>query len=205
MVDAERRLLANAYLDSDNYRFVLLSEACIPLHPFDTVYQYLMGSNFSYVEVKRERADDKCWTKRFLPLIDFWDWRKGSQWFELKRDLVPLVLKDTSYYVKFGWTFMRWAYADEHYLPTMLRTKAASLLANRTLTRVEWPSAKNGPTPHPITYDTSVVSPKLLKKMRWESKCEDAPVDKRPCHLFARKFKVDVLPTLLNSSWALGY
>jgi len=45
---------------------------------------------------------------------------------------------------------MRWAYADEHHPPTMLRTKAASFLANRTLTRVEWPSAKNGshPSPH---------------------------------------------------------
>ncbi|KAL2558989.1 uncharacterized protein Fot_03728 [Forsythia ovata] len=38
MIEAERRLLANALLDFSNQRFVLLSEACIPLYNFSTIY-----------------------------------------------------------------------------------------------------------------------------------------------------------------------
>ncbi|CDY26503.1 BnaC09g41650D [Brassica napus] len=39
MVDAERRLLANALLDESNQRFVLLSDSCIPLFNFTTIYE----------------------------------------------------------------------------------------------------------------------------------------------------------------------
>ncbi|GFS36668.1 core-2/I-branching beta-1,6-N-acetylglucosaminyltransferase family protein [Actinidia rufa] len=38
MIDAERRLLANALLDLSNERFVLLSETCIPLFNFTTQF-----------------------------------------------------------------------------------------------------------------------------------------------------------------------
>lgn len=49
MIEAERRLLANALLDFSNQRFVLISESCIPLFNFSTVYSYLMNSTKSYV------------------------------------------------------------------------------------------------------------------------------------------------------------
>ncbi|GER36172.1 Core-2/I-branching beta-1,6-N-acetylglucosaminyltransferase family protein [Striga asiatica] len=50
MVDAERRLLANALKDPDNQHFVLLSDSCIPLRNFDYVYNYLMYTNVSFVD-----------------------------------------------------------------------------------------------------------------------------------------------------------
>ncbi|CAA0834231.1 Core-2/I-branching beta-1-6-N-acetylglucosaminyltransferase family protein [Striga hermonthica] len=50
MVDAERRLLANALKDPDNQHFVLLSDSCIPLRDFDYVYNYLMFTNVSFVD-----------------------------------------------------------------------------------------------------------------------------------------------------------
>jgi len=76
MVDAEKRLLANALEDVDNQVFVLLSDrfgpwlrwlpfwsfvlnywvifalfhSCVPLHSFDYVYNYLMGTNVSFVD-----------------------------------------------------------------------------------------------------------------------------------------------------------
>lgn len=206
LVDAERRLLAHAYTDTANQHFVLLSESCIPVQSFETVYQYLMLSNHSYVEVYRDRNDNTCWTRDFLPLVPFQDWHKGSQWFEIQRDLVPIVLRDTLYYVKFGWTYMKWAYADEHYLPTMLRLKAAHRLANRTLTWVEWPLVRRGEsTPHPVSFNSSTITPKLLKRIRWGWRCRNAPVWGLPCHLFARKFRPDALPILLKFSWYFGY
>lgn len=76
MVDAERRLLAHALQDIDNQHFVLLSDryvlwfafvhlyfivysfnstlmcvySCVPLHNFDYVYDYLMGTNLSFID-----------------------------------------------------------------------------------------------------------------------------------------------------------
>ena len=41
LVEAERRLLASALLDHGNERFVLLSEACIPVRNFTAVHTYL--------------------------------------------------------------------------------------------------------------------------------------------------------------------
>ncbi|KAI3786708.1 hypothetical protein L1987_40601 [Smallanthus sonchifolius] len=38
LVDAERRLLGNALLDFSNERFVLLSESCIPIYNFSTIW-----------------------------------------------------------------------------------------------------------------------------------------------------------------------
>ncbi|KAL6573723.1 hypothetical protein OROHE_002182 [Orobanche hederae] len=49
MIDAERRLLANALLDFTNERFVLLSETCIPLFNFSTIYDYLINSEQSFL------------------------------------------------------------------------------------------------------------------------------------------------------------
>ncbi|KAK1380866.1 hypothetical protein POM88_027610 [Heracleum sosnowskyi] len=41
MIDAERRLLANALLDFTNERVVLLSKTCIPVFNFTFIYNYL--------------------------------------------------------------------------------------------------------------------------------------------------------------------
>ncbi|KAF7144267.1 hypothetical protein RHSIM_Rhsim05G0116100 [Rhododendron simsii] len=44
LADAKRRLLANALFDYSNDRFILLSESCIPVYNFPTVYKYLTRS-----------------------------------------------------------------------------------------------------------------------------------------------------------------
>ncbi|KAL3510743.1 hypothetical protein ACH5RR_030144 [Cinchona calisaya] len=49
MIDAERCLLANALLDYSNERFILLSETCIPIFNFTTIYNYLINSNQSFL------------------------------------------------------------------------------------------------------------------------------------------------------------
>nr|CAD1842627.1 unnamed protein product [Ananas comosus var. bracteatus] len=50
IVEGERRLIANALLDFSNQRFVLLSESCIPLYNFTTIYSHLINSSTSYVD-----------------------------------------------------------------------------------------------------------------------------------------------------------
>jgi hypothetical protein len=81
MIDAERRLLANALQDPDNQHFVLLSESCVPLHNFDYVYSYLMETNISFVDCFDDPGPHGAgrYSDHMLPEIVKRDWRKGAQ------------------------------------------------------------------------------------------------------------------------------
>lgn len=81
MVDAERRLLANALEDVDNQHFVLLSDSCVPLHNFDYVYNYLIGTNISFIDSFYDPGPhgNFRYSKHMLPEVRESDFRKGSQ------------------------------------------------------------------------------------------------------------------------------
>ncbi|KAG7973821.1 hypothetical protein I3843_06G016700 [Carya illinoinensis] len=88
MMDVERRLLANALLDFSNERFVLLSETCIPLFNFTTIYNYLINSNHSFDHCKPPCYMDEHYlailvTKTHSDMnsnrsITWVDWSKGG-------------------------------------------------------------------------------------------------------------------------------
>ncbi|KAL9442359.1 hypothetical protein AB3S75_020794 [Citrus x aurantiifolia] len=87
MVNAERRLLANALKDPDNLHFVLLSDSCVPLHNFDYVYNYLMYSNVSFVDCYRYPGlhGNGRYSESMLLEAELKDLRKAVQWFTRKR------------------------------------------------------------------------------------------------------------------------
>ncbi|KAM0869007.1 hypothetical protein ACQ4PT_040962 [Festuca glaucescens] len=206
LMDAEKRLLANALLDFSNERFVLLSESCIPVQSFPTVRDYLVVSRHSFVEVYYVKTK-QCrgrYNRRMAPAIRLPQWRKGSQWFELSRDVATSVLADTTYYPLFRKHCRPSCYPDEHYLPTIVNRLHGARNANRTITFVDW--IKGGP--HPVKYGARDVTVELIQGIRRRS---DRPClyNSRPtsmCFLFARKFAPDTLEPLLNiSSAAMGY
>ena len=196
MIEAERRLLANALLDLDNQRFVLLSEACIPLFNFSTVYSYLINSTTSHVmsyddpsSVGRGR-----YNKKMQPLVTIDQWRKGSQWFEMDRELALAVVSDIVYFPVFQKYCKHSCYSDEHYLPTFVTTEHGEKNSNRTLTWVDW--SKGGP--HPKTLARNYVTVEFLKALR-NTTCEYNGVkDSNVCYLFARKFLPGTLSRLLR-------
>nr|AFK39874.1 unknown [Medicago truncatula] len=120
MIEAERRLLANALLDFSNQRFVLISESCIPLFNFSTVYSYLMNSTKSYVMAYDQASSvgRGRYRIKMSPTIKLREWRKGSQWFEMDRNLALEVISDRTYYPVFGKYCNGSCYADEHYICT---------------------------------------------------------------------------------------
>ena len=197
MVEAERRLLANALLDISNQRFILLSESCIPLFNFPTIYKYLMGSEKSFVEaydlpgpVGQGRYDHKM-----APTIKLEQWRKGSQWFEMDRDLAIEVISDKKYYAVFGRYCKPSCYSDEHYLPTFVSIKFWKKNSNRTLTWVDW--SKGGP--HPSKFIRTHVTVEFLKTLRNNgSECEYNGKITNTCYLFARKFTAHALDRLMR-------
>nr|XP_043612946.1 glycosyltransferase BC10-like [Erigeron canadensis] len=196
MIEAERRLLANALLDFSNERFVLLSESCIPLFNFKTIYNYLINSNQNFVEsydlmgpVGRGR-----YSRKMYPIIKLHEWRKGSQWFEMDRHLALEVISDTTYFSVFQNYCNGSCYADEHYLPTFATKKYGARNSRRTLTFVDW--SRGGP--HPARYTRNDVTIQFLEKLRSDNHCEYNGRKNQTCHLFARKFTSHALDRLLR-------
>nr|GLL23924.1 uncharacterized protein LOC109167170 [Ipomoea trifida]GMC83663.1 glycosyltransferase BC10 [Ipomoea batatas] len=205
LVDAEKRLLANALLDFSNERFVLLSESCIPVYDFPTVYKYLTESDHSFVESYDDpsRYGRGRYSRRMYPDIRLPDWRKGSQWFEMDRALAIIVVSDTKYYDLFKKYCHPSCYPDEHYIPTYLHMFNGAMNANRSVTYVDW--SLGGP--HPATYTAVNITEGFLESIRNNgTSCSYNSEETETCFLFARKFAPSALEPLQNlSSKVMGF
>lgn len=193
MIEAELRLLERALQDVSNKRFVLLSETCIPLFNFSTIYSYLINSAKSYVQTYDQKgpAARGRYRQRLGPYVTLRDWRKGSQWFELDRQLAIEVVSDHRYFLLFKRACNNSAcYADEHYLPTWMNMKAKGRNSKRSITWVDW--SKGGC--HPAKYRRMHITVEFLKKLRNRKRCRYNGKKTNTCFLFARKF----LPSTLN-------
>lgn len=203
MCDAERRLLANALLDISNEWFVLLSESCIPLYNFTHVYHYIKKSRYSFMGA----FDDPGpfgrgrYNEKMKPEVSISDWRKGSQWFEVDRKLAVNIVEDRKYYRKFEEFCRPACYVDEHYFPTMLTIQTPKLIANRSITWVDW--SRGGA--HPATFGKSDITEEFLERVLGNNgggsgngNClyNDQPAS--TCFLFARKFAPSALEPLLR-------
>ncbi|KAF4396290.1 hypothetical protein F8388_019836 [Cannabis sativa] len=95
MTDAERRLIASALLDLSNERFVLLSEACIPLFNFTNTYNYFINTKLNFVQLFDDpgREGQGRYSSEMSPQISLSNWRKGSQWFASNRKLAVEIRK----------------------------------------------------------------------------------------------------------------
>ncbi|KAJ8773024.1 hypothetical protein K2173_028201 [Erythroxylum novogranatense] len=194
MIEAERRLLANALLDFSNQRFALISESCIPLFNFSTVYSYLMGSNLSYVSVYSDLPVSEVrrhYNPQISPVVERHQWRKGSQWFQMDRGLAVEVVSDQIYFPAFQEFCVRSCFSDEHYLPTFVSIRFWEENTNRSLTWVHW-SRRSA---HPDKFGALDVTIGLLERLRNSTTCEYST---RSCFLFARKFSSDALDRLLE-------
>ncbi|KAJ4717575.1 Core-2/I-branching beta-1,6-N-acetylglucosaminyltransferase family protein [Melia azedarach] len=200
MADAEKRLLANALLDFSNERFILLSESCIPVFNFPTVYKYLSGSEHSFVESYDDpsRYGRGRYNRRMRPDIKVYQWRKGSQWFEMHRKVAIYIISDTKYLTIFRKYCRPSCYPDEHYIPTYLNIFHPSLMANRTVTWVNWSVLG----PHPAMYRKENITEDFIQSIRNSNGTLCLYNEERTskCYLFARKFAPDALEPLLNMS-----
>ncbi|KAL0697552.1 hypothetical protein Bca4012_053674 [Brassica carinata] len=205
LTDAEKRLLANALLDFSNERFVLLSESCVPVYNFTTVYSYLINSAYSFVDSYDEptRYGRGRYSRKMLPDIKLHHWRKGSQWFEVNRKIAIYIISDSKYYSLFKQFCRPACYPDEHYIPTLLNMFHGSVNANRSVTWVDWSIGG----PHPATYGADNITEGFLQSIRKnETDCLYNEEPTSLCFLFARKFAPGALAPLMNlSSTVMGF
>ncbi|TYH60810.1 hypothetical protein ES332_D07G005500v1 [Gossypium tomentosum] len=215
MVDIERRLLARSLLDPDNQQFVLLSDSCVPLHNFDYVYNYLMLTNVSFIDCFVDLGPHGTgrYSERMMPEVEKNAFRKGSQWFSMKRQHAIIVMADNLYYKKFKNYCKphmdgRNCYSDEHYLPTFFNMIDPSGVANRSVTYVDWSEGKW----HPKAFRAQDITFEFLKNLMFieesihftsgpQRRGISGPClwnsMKRPCYLFARKFYPETLHRLM--------
>ncbi|KAJ8763815.1 hypothetical protein K2173_003597 [Erythroxylum novogranatense] len=215
MLDAEKRLLAYALYDPNNQQFVLLSDSCVPLHNFDYVYNYLVFTNISHIDCFEDPGPHGSgrYSEHMLPEVQKDDFRKGSQWFAMKRQHALIVMADSLYYTKFKLYCKpnmdgRNCYADEHYLPTLFNMIDPGGIANWSVTYVDWSEGKW----HPKAYRTMDVTYELVKNITSVDETMHVTSDslktvmtrscmwnriRRPCYLFARKFYPETLDRLL--------
>lgn len=202
LIDAEKRLLANALLDFSNERFVLLSESCIPVYNFPIIYEYLIGSTHSFIESYDDpsRYGRGRYSRWMYPDIKLSHWRKGSQWFEMNRTVAILTLSDTKYYKLFKRYCTPSCYPDEHYIPTFLHVLYGKFNSNRTVTWVDWSFGG----PHPATFGRENITVDLIQDIRNNGSLCAYNTGKIPiCSLFARKFASSALEPLLNLTYSV--
>lgn len=194
--DAERRLLANALLDFANERFILLSETCVPLYAFPIVYNHLILSKTSFIGAFDDLGPygRGRYNRNMEPLVSLEQWRKGSQWFEVNRNLAIYIVSDASYYPKFKEFCRPACYVDEHYLPTMLSIEFSSQIANRSVTWVDW--SRGGP--HPAMFGKGDITEQFITRIREQGSCSYNGHLGAICFLFARKFSPNTLDPLLQ-------
>ena len=203
IVDAERRLLANALLEADNQRFVLLSEACFPLWNFTFVYHYLMDTNVSFLQAFNDPGPHGRgrYNSNMQPEVVIDQWRKGSQWFEFTREVSRDVVADTKYYPKILWFCVPTCYSDEHYFPTMLSLIHEKDLAYRSITSVDW----GGGGAHPKSYQNVEMNKETIVRMRGEPTCVWNDTPNQPCFLFGRKLEPNTRGRLMILARFMGF
>ncbi|KAG2595853.1 glycosyltransferase BC10-like [Panicum virgatum] len=201
LVEAERRLLANALLDLGNERFALFSEACIPVYDFPTVYAVLAGANTSFVDCYENGGSRSRYRPFFATRnITLARWRKGAQWFEMDRALALESVADERCFPAFRdfCVGRSECLIDEHYLPTLVSMLGwGRRNANRTLTYADWKRAVNR---HPHTHAGEEVTEALIRGIREDGggRCFYNGARSGICNLFARKFAPDALEPLLR-------
>ena len=90
LVKASNLLFEEAYKDSSNYKFILLSNSCIPLKNFDYIYNKLTKDNNSYFNEVKHNVFPNC--KSLLKIFNKDNIKKSAQWIILNREHVKTSL-----------------------------------------------------------------------------------------------------------------
>ena len=64
-------LLEEAYKDKDNYKFIFISDSCIPLYGFNYIYDFLTKNNNSFFNILYlDALKFKLIKKKFMLLVN---------------------------------------------------------------------------------------------------------------------------------------
>jgi hypothetical protein len=93
-INAWRALMKEAIKNPDNYKFVYLSDSCVPMYPLSKIYDKLVADTFGYMAHKAP-----WWQERRIPdsIPRQYHWGADER-IILTRDQVNLALNDQAIY-----------------------------------------------------------------------------------------------------------
>jgi hypothetical protein len=141
LTHAHNLLFKKALEDPLNYKFINVSQACIPFKTFDHIYNFLTKDNNGYFNVAaKENNFPRC--DILLNYIDKQYISKSSEWFILNRTMASIVSNvDKNIINKMYSTIMA---PEEHYFITTLYVNkidniiTTPNLANGATTFINW-------------------------------------------------------------------
>jgi hypothetical protein len=93
-INAWRALMKEAYKNKENYKFVYLSDSCVPMYPLSKIYDKLVADSFGYMAHKKP-----WWNESRIPntIPRQYHWGADER-IILTRDHVQLALNDQEIY-----------------------------------------------------------------------------------------------------------
>jgi hypothetical protein len=149
---AQKSVLEYALKDNkDNYKFVSLSESCLPLQTPDHIYHFLTSNDNCYLNCA------PCWfgpgvVSRYLDFVPRENFYIGSQWYILNRDICEFMEKDKTFIDQ----VITRTDDSEQYLPTLLSLKnKLDKVTPQTTTLVDWRTGGCSPYTFPLNLDAN--------------------------------------------------
>ena len=119
LVHAQKLLLKEAFKDESNYKFIFISDSCMPIKNFDYVYNFLTKNNDSYFNYKIEKIKNN---KKLY---------KTYQWCILNRNHTEIINNDTTeidFYIKNN----IFAPDEIYFLTTIYNYSTDNIIINKT-------------------------------------------------------------------------
>ncbi len=173
LVEATLAMLRRAYALRSIEKFVLVSESCVPIVPFEEFRGRILAHPKGYLLASHaysvaKRSKQKARRMKMADGVAYRDWYYHSQWVILNREAAEIALRP-----ELVEPFRNMRYADESYFASavsMAGRKITDLFAPRPPTFTNW---ENGGA-HPLAY-AEVTSP-------------DVEAFRKSRGFFARKF-----------------
>lgn len=190
---AQQALLREALKDPCNYKFVFLSESCVPLRSHAEVYKILTRNDYSYI--KWRSIWWACLSYRVLhefPSEHHWG---NQQWIILNRKHAQIIADD-DHWIKLA---SKHVADNEAYPATYLSMKGVLHEAVNVLTTyVDW-SRSNGFSPYTFEEATQ-ENIDLLLKVKINRRGEFEPMFCLFGRKFSSKFPDEEIKRIMNSS-----
>lgn len=178
LVKAHRMLFEEAYINTLNYKFINVSQSCIPLKNFDYIYKVLTSNGNSLLtECPQEACLPRC--RSLLSHFPKEKIFKSTQWFILNRSHVNVVLQN---YTKEE-MFKNVSCPEEHYFITLIKNYKNEMVEylleseNEGTTFTNWDESESEDSPK--TYTTissselaSLISSRFLFGRKFAKNCK---------------------------------
>lgn len=167
---AHQALLAAAFANKKNYKFILCSESCVPIQSFDAMYKYLTLNNNSYIKQLHLAFDDRIKNEPLAQLLFI---KKHAANYCLNRLHTMTIVNAAT---DMMCMFQRMPNGDEHFLSLIWELEYEESIENSWIVYSNWDYTKK----KIVLYRKMVEKEyKIYKELKKKKQKEKAKKQKR--------------------------